>query len=203
MRFCCQMAGVHHGRERLLYVADSTNRIWQVSAPDGAQQAQFTAPKPNPYPLAVTDGVLWGLSDGQNFGQKMLYALDASTGSELWHTTTINGQGLNTLVSAAGVIYNAGLTSDGHNSAVTSWDARTGVPGWQRSWKGLPAQGAPLAFGPGTLLIGIRQTLCALNAATGKEQWQLTLDGAISTIEVDGALAYVLTGQGRIYAIQL
>lgn len=197
------------------YVADSTGRIWQVSA-SGSKLAQFTALAANPSPLIVTDGVLCGISKttstGLSKGQHLLYALDASTGSGLWHTQ-LSGQETNTMVAAAGTIYVSGPTSDGENTAIMTRNARTGDAGWQRNWPGIAPQGAPqgapLAVAQGSVLIGISKTLYALHPETGKEMWQLTLDGEIVDIVVVRTVAYLSTivqsgtGTSRRYAIHL
>ena len=190
------------------YVADSTDKIWHVSA-SGDMLAQFTAQAGNPYPLAVTDGVLCGLGNGIRYeGPQRLYALDAVSGAKLWDSPLNNKAG-NTVVAAEGTVFVAGTTGDGGRSAIMTWNARSGAPGWHHDWPGSTAAGAPLATAPGSLLTGIRQTLCAFSAATGVSQWQITLDGDITTIVVSGTVAYVGTvirigtGSSRLYAIQL
>jgi outer membrane protein assembly factor BamB len=190
------------------YVADSTDLVWHVSA-SGAMLAQFTAPAGNPYPLVVTDGVLCGLGNGLLYeGPQRLYALDAANGTKLWDSP-LSSQAGNSVVAADGTVFVAGSTADNGLSAIMTWNARSGAPGWHHDWPGSTAANAPLATAPGSLLIGIRQTLCAFNAATGDSQWQITLDGDITTIVVSGTVAYVSTlirigtGSSRLYAIQL
>jgi outer membrane protein assembly factor BamB len=69
-----------------------------------------------------------------------------------------------------------------------------------------------VALAAAALLVSIGETLYALSLATGKELWQLTMDGGILAIEVAGDTAYVGTSietmsgnneSGRVYKIQL
>lgn len=54
--------------------------------------------------------------------------------------------------------------------------------------------------------MGVGQTLCALDAATGKQQWQVALNGQATAVAVAGAVTYVSVGTrggGGLSAIRL
>lgn len=182
------------------YVADMLVNVWRLSAA-GTVLTRAMAPAPWPGQLVVTDGILCGLADTAHpQGPNHLYGMDSSTGASLWNAV-LDGSNTNTMTAADGVVFTAGPTSDG--SALMTWNASTGAAGWQHHWSGDSAVDAPLAAGPGTVLVGIKQTLHCFSVTDGDELWQLTLGGGILTIEVAGGMAYVSTVSGWVYAVQL
>jgi hypothetical protein len=184
----------------VFYVSDSNGRIWRVSA-DGTGLGHFTAPAQYAFPIEVTNGVLCGFGGDQN--NQTLYALKASTGQQLWTTTpyAVNYA----MVANDGSLYTTGGIYS-NNSVLMRVDASTGRVGWKRQWPTNTLASSPLGYGQGSVLVGIGQNLCALDAATGKQQWQVAPGGGITEIAVNGTVAYVTaglqTGSG-LYAIQL
>jgi outer membrane protein assembly factor BamB len=184
----------------VFYVADAGCQVWRLS-PRGTELGHFTVPGPYAWSVKVSNGVLCGFSGGQS--DQGLYALNASTGRDLWSKAPY---GVNyTIAAADGVVYVSGGTNS-NTSVLMRVDASTGKVGWQREWPNNTLADSPLAYVPGTLLVGVGQTLCALDAATGKQQWQVALNGQATAVAVAGAVAYVSVGTrpgGGLYAIRL
>lgn len=184
----------------VFYVSDSNGRIWRVSA-GGTGLGHFTAPAQYASPIEVTSGVLCGFGGDQN--KQTLYALNASTGQQLWSTTpyAVNY----TMVADGGSLYvSGGIYSN--NSVLMRVDASTGRVGWKHQWPTNTLASSPLQYGQGSVLVGVGQGLCALDAATGRQQWQVALGGQVTQIAVNGTVAYasagLRTGSG-LYAIRL
>jgi outer membrane protein assembly factor BamB len=85
-------------------------------------------------------------------------------------------------------------------------DASTGRVSWKHEWPTNTLASSPLEYASGTVLVGIGQALCALDAATGDPQWQVALDGQVARLAAEGDVAYAAIGLqtgGGLSAIQL
>jgi len=182
----------------VFYVSDDSSRIWRVSA-DGTGLGHFTAPAQYAFPIEVTNGVLCGFGGDQN--KETLYALNASTGQPLWTTTPY---GSNYAMAAnGGSLYVTGGT-DSNTSVLMRVDASTGRVGWKHQWPTNTLVSSPLQYAQGVVLVGAGEGLCALDAATGKQQWQAAV--GVTEIAVNGTVAYVTGGNqagSALQAIQL
>jgi serine/threonine protein kinase len=191
------------------YLASTADRVWQVSA-TGTKLAELTLPAASPSQIAVNDGILYAIAGGQSGS---VYAVDMSTDTSLWSTALHGAWGSMTV--GGGIVYVLGdieATAPG-TSGILTYNARTGAAGWQHAWStNSAANGTQVALAVAALLVSIGETLYALSLATGKELWQLTMDGGILAIEVVGDTAYVGTSietmsgkneSGRVYKIQL
>jgi outer membrane protein assembly factor BamB len=121
---------------------------------------------------AVVDGIVYAGGDAES----TLYSVDASTGTERWHTQ---------------------LASDG----LFALDAATGAKRWQFTTNAIVRSGPAVVDGIAYFATkdGIFH---AVATETGKERWTFKIEGRISSapVVVEG-IAYVGGQQGDIYAL--
>ncbi len=132
-----------------------------------------------------------GYAEGRLFASSgaVLYALDAATGEEVWHTEPTIGWAPLAIEAEAGRLY-AG-NADGTFYAL---DTATGETVWSYPTDGTD-WGAP-AVGDGRVFAGSRnQTVYAFDAATGELAWSFpTEDWAVSDGVLAGEVLYIGVG---------
>ena len=116
----------------------------------------------------VIDGIAYigGSGDG---GGGLLWALDATTGEELWRID----EPIFTPAVADGVGYSGSVSG-----LITAFDTATGAIRWQETVEGTAR---PLAVADGVVYIpaDAEQRVYALDAQTGDELWRFELDAGI------------------------
>jgi outer membrane protein assembly factor BamB len=136
---------------------------------------------------AVVNGVVYIGSDDTN-----LYALNASTGAQLWSFPT--GGNVFSPAVANGVVYAVG------NGNVYALNAATGAQQWTQTI-GADSESPPTVAN-GTVYVGLGAGVYAFNAATGAQDWTFTtgevVDGAPA---VANGVVYVGSVDGNLYAL--
>ena len=136
---------------------------------------------------AVVNGVVYVGSDDTN-----LYALNASTGAQLWSFPTSGN--VSSPAVANGVVYAVG------NGNVFALNAATGAQQWTQTIGSDSA--SPPTVANGTVYVGLGASVYAFDAATGAQQWTFTtgevVDGAPA---VTNGVVYVGSVDGNIYAL--
>jgi outer membrane protein assembly factor BamB len=175
-------------------------QVWALDAFSGKTiwSAQLPGPPDTHFitSLQVVNGVAYIDDGGTYTGDDTwppgtLYALDARTGQRLWTTSTITAEP--TIANGEVYVY----TGNGNLSGL---DARSGRKRWSHPatpFVDLPLRSEPEpAVANGIVYIrttqGNRDTLYALNAASGSEQWSYQLS--------DSFLSPPTVAQGIVYA---
>ncbi len=130
-----------------------------------------------------------------------LVALDEKTGAQRWST---GSSGINSApVAGGGLVYVAGA-----DTTIRAYHAQDGSPAWTFQTGGnvspVFSTGAGLAFDGGTLYAGAQGgVLYALDAATGKQRWSVSVDRSIdASPAVAGGAVFVATESGKIMAFR-
>ena len=122
----------------------------------------------------------------------VVYALDATSGRELWHRH-LNGGGVNVAVAS-------GLVFASNGNGLSALNASTGAVLWQAS----VAQGIFVSAAAGNAVYGAGNDglLHAWQATTGNRLWAFTTDGAIaSNVTVAGGVVYFGSNDHHAYAV--
>jgi outer membrane protein assembly factor BamB len=192
----------------LVYFA-AEKQVWALDAFSGKTMwsAQLTSPPPFPFfrSLQVVNGIAYiddgGVSTGDDtWPPGTLYALDARTGQQLWTTSTVTAEP--TIADGEMYVY----TGYGNLSAL---DARSGRQRWSHPATpfvdGLSRSEPEPPVVNGMVYMRTTQsnkdTLYALDAASGSEQWSYHLSDELLTPPAV-ALGIVYASLGTLKAIQ-
>jgi outer membrane protein assembly factor BamB len=157
-------------------------QLWSKPVPRGLLPAMLT----------VADGVLLGCG-GDSAGGPAAFALDATSGSELWQAQRVGLEAVALTENTAVYYANAG-----NNGELVQRNARAGTVSWIHEYANVLA----LAVLGGTVLVGIGDnTIHALDNGTGKPRWTQELPSNVSTIATDGVVICAATSQA-IYGLQ-
>jgi uncharacterized repeat protein (TIGR01451 family) len=169
----------------------------RVTAPSGTvitANAATLADTPDPNPANNTATVSIKCSNRSNFGDGgSVYALNASTGAQLWSYFAEGVQSSPAVVN--GVIY---FGSD--NGAVYALNANTGALRWSYMTDG-PVQSSPAVVN-GVVYIGSGDdNVYALNASTGASLWSVSVGAVSSSPAVANGVVYVGSDYGNVSAV--
>ncbi len=157
--------------------------------------------------LSIVDGVVYAGTRSNAYGQVAhVFAVDASTGEELWRFET--GEDVWDVPTVVdGVVYvgswgRYGSRLYGSPNAYTyALDAKTGNLRWR--FKLGDAVRSPLSADATVLYAGAWHSLYALDARTGERRWRRETNGLSDRLPspVDGVIYVGLDG-GRLYALE-
>lgn len=131
--------------------------IYAVRAADGSERWRFRTNSDVRAPVAVADGLAFAFDESFT-----LFALDASTGDELWTRSFDRGDS-----GVAPVVVDGRLYVGSADGAVRALDAESGATIWQQDG----IDGA-VAGGAGTVFVAGRDVIAALDAADGGVRWR-------------------------------
>jgi outer membrane protein assembly factor BamB len=164
---------------------------------------------------AVANGTVYIGSDAvfdvdqQDTAPSALYAVDAKTGKELWHTAFGDAQGaFGPPVVADGVVIIGVSTTpfaevDANTGYYLAVDAATGKERWRVAMDKAPWEAAPGAAGDLAYLTGgDAPVVIAVDAATGEERWRYSTAMALyfKPTVADGVL-YIQSQDGQVTAL--
>ena len=164
-------------------------------SPNGQLKWSFTAGSVVISCPAIANGVVYvGSADGN------LYALNATTGTQLWNYTVDLGYSSPAVVN--GVVYVG--SEDGN---VYALNATTGTQLWNfttvwNNQNGNSIESSP-AVANGVVYVGsLDNNVYALNATTGAKVWNYTTGSAVwPSPAVSNGVVYVGSNNGNVYAI--
>jgi len=172
-----------------------TNPYENVLSPSNVSQIDqdwsFTTGAPVDSSAAVANGVVYVGSEDSK-----IYALNASTGAQLWSFTT-TGLGVDSSPAVAnGVVYVGSFDAKIH-----ALNASTGAELWSFT-TGFVSFSSP-AVANGVVYVGsLDGKIHALNASTGAELWSFTTgNGVDSSPAVANGVVYAGSEDGKIYAL--
>jgi outer membrane protein assembly factor BamB len=127
----------------------------------------------------------------------MLYAVDAATGAEVWHTKT-NAAIRSSPSVVDGIVYIG--SDDGYLYAV---DALTGVKLWKFDTGARVARAEPLVSGGKVFIGSTSGSYSALDALTGSLLWQDDLGVVRESGAIDGTTLFVGSDNMNLYALDV
>lgn len=141
---------------------------------------------------AVVNGVLYVDAYSQNEGVDYLYALDASTGSQLWYQPK-GRQSTSSPAVAKGLVFIGDIDNN-----LYAFDARTGAPAWKFT-TGNAIWGSPTVANGIVYIISWDGNMYALDAATGTKLWMQWVGSFLEgTAAVAGGVVYVPSGTSNV-----
>jgi eukaryotic-like serine/threonine-protein kinase len=181
----------------LVYI-NSGQGLEALDAKSGAVRWSTTIPADSP--AAVTNGVVYvgGLS-----GEAYVYAVDASTGSLLWQSTSYTVYGLPVPAVANGVVYFSTCSVCDGDGNVNALNATTGAVLWAQELSYF--EDSP-AIAAGIVYVAPENWgspyLFALYAETGNTLWEHTMNAfAASSPVIANGVVYVGSEDFNIYAL--
>jgi outer membrane protein assembly factor BamB len=185
----------------IVYIGSADKNLYAIDAASGKQKWQFETKGLIRSTPAVSNGkVFFGSYD------HFVYALDATTGSLGWKVDTKREVVSSPLV-VDGTVYLGGRCSD-----LFAFDAATGNVKWKFFyWSSWVESSASLR--DNTIYIGSSdaQQLLAIDATTGKRQWNINLDGSVWSspavtertvfVGVAGVPGYFVQHHGGFFAV--
>lgn len=171
----------------VVYVSSANNDLYALNAQNGSQLWHFDTGVGNetvaPTSVVVVNDVVYGTASDQ-IDHSYLFAVDASTGSQLWRVeihnqlfTSVQVEN-NTIYLASSALTHAGGPRS-TDSYVYAYDAKTGNRLWISSKIGDVILSAP-AVANTIVYVGSQDTyLYALNAQTGARLWRHKFGGPI------------------------
>jgi outer membrane protein assembly factor BamB len=174
----------------VLYLAAEGGGFLALDAATGAARWRFGEDAAVSGTVVVADGTAY--VSGSLGPDRMLWAVDARTGTERWHVP----EGFYVPAVSVGIAY-----SGSDHGVVAAHDATTGSELWRLTVDGVaktPAIVGDTLFAPAEL----EHRLYALDAASGTELWHYDVDGAVSCcVAIARGMAFVATTLGSVYAI--
>ena len=172
--------------------------------------------------MIAADGVIYMIvnSDGGN-SPLLVQARDATTGTQIWSTSVDEWYSDFSLIVAAGTVYVTSPTfEDESKGALTALSAGTGMKMWSIDIGGT-RDTSPVVVDGTLYLLGGDEHLHAIDAASGKEKWNLDtrkmseesggtplereVSGLLSPFSpaVANGLVLITAGDGVLYAIDI
>ncbi|MEU5599483.1 PQQ-binding-like beta-propeller repeat protein [Streptomyces sp. NPDC020298] len=192
-----------------VFISSSDGRVYALDAITGTERWTHRADAYETSSPAVADGTVY-LSSGDG----LFYALDASTGSERWtHPADSSGYSSPTVID--GTVYIGGGLG---NCLLYALDAATGTKRWTIAghndsstpeddnddlvyFDDLPSS-PMVAEGIVYITSNDGETLHALDATTGAEQWtHASRDGVLNTPAVADGTIYITSTRGKVYSL--
>src|ERR1039458_1179537 len=179
----------HFGPQRRGY--NPTENVLNVSNVAGLQErwSWATQGQVDSSPAVANGGVYVGSDDGY------LYALNASTGQQIWTAANTGAPIQSSPAVANGVVYVGSLDNN-----LYAFNASTGQQLWSAPTGG-PINSSP-AVANGVVYVGSQDNnLYAFNAATGQRLWTAATGGSIaSSPAVANGVVYVGSWDNNLYA---
>ncbi len=140
---------------------------------------------------AVSDGRLFVGAGGSAYNKRTFYALNATTGVQIWkNSSTLGG------FSASPTVYNGMVIAGRDDGNVTAWNVSTGREIW--NFRANDNINSAVAISNGRVIFTVTDNVFSLDAATGKKVWDsknatITWPGGIQA-QSGPAVAY-----GKVY----
>ena len=170
----------------------SGGQLWSIGGMTGLSTTALT----------VAGSVLAGCGT-VGAGLSVAFALDVSSGRELWQDTF--GSEYNTYnaisVDPDAAVYGGNPGGSSSIGQIVKRNPGTGALGWTANID-LALGAGPLLTGT-TILAGEGANVLALDSTSGNQLWQQTVDGNVTSLASDGTAVYVGTSSTVAYAFSL
>lgn len=179
----------------LVYFGSNDGRVYALDATSGQAKWVIAAPgfQVQTSPL-VQNGIVYETGVGS---ASYVFALNASTGAQIWSWSTSAGVNPSGLALANGILYVG--ADDGNLYAI---DASSGAEKWSYQ-TGKAVQSTPLVASGVVFFGSWDDNLYAVDAVTGTLRWRYTADNAIVSCPVIGGNTLYVASYNTIYAINL
>ena len=190
----------------IVYVGTNGGKLYALQSATGDKLWEFSVSLGMfGSPAIGADGTVYvGVhNSARNFYANGVYALDGKTGKKKWESPTTDHFGSAPAIGPDGTVYFGSYVPYGSKGRLTAIDKTTGVVKWQFFTESGSPQ--PSITSDGTVYVVDGRKMCALDANTGQEKWELSLDDYPSSygiaIGADGTI-YTGTNDGNVYAIR-
>jgi outer membrane protein assembly factor BamB len=156
----------------------ATGQVFAYNATTGELQWTSQPFVGTPGSPIVDNGIVYiGTENGDNASGGSVYALQASSGSQLWHYTA--QAGVSTPVVAGGIVYIAASPSYGGQHTVAALDGMTGATCWSHTTDASMSIPSPLAVSKHFMYLSMStNTLVALRLSDGSQVGTYTISEA-------------------------
>ena len=190
----------------IVYIGSGDEEVHALNASSGAQLWAFTTGEAVTSSPAVVNGVVYvcstvngGVINYGSYFNQAVYALNATSGDELWSYTP-NTSSLNTNLAPSSPAVVGGVVYFGFGDNVYALNAADGTQLWSYTTGG--AVFSSPAVVDGVVYVGGGFNVYALNAANGAQIWNYTTGNPVeSSPAVVGGVVYVGSEDNNVYAL--